>query len=64
MGQVKKTYEIIKDHRCASYDVETIPAYITAMKGLREGTNSLIDVQLKLQVCYHVYIRIIYLIYL
>ena len=37
MGDVLKTYEVIGDHRCNSYDVEKVPSYVTAMKGLREG---------------------------
>jgi len=49
LGNPLKTYDVIGDHRCNSYDVEKVPSYVTAMKGLREGTNSLIEVQRKAQ---------------
>ena len=38
LGNAMKTYDVIGDHRCNSYDVEKVPSYVTAMKGLREGT--------------------------
>ena len=38
LGNAMKTYDVIGDHRCNTYDVEKVPSYVTAMKGLREGT--------------------------
>lgn len=40
-GEWKRTYEVIGDHRCCSYNIERIPAYKIAIKGLREGINAL-----------------------
>ena len=40
-GQQKKTWEVIHDHSCDSYDIEKIPAYSIVMKALHEGTNNL-----------------------
>lgn len=41
-GDKKSTFEVIGDHRCSSYDVERVPAYRMAIKGLREGTSSVL----------------------
>jgi hypothetical protein len=41
-GDRKSTFEVIADHRCSSYDVERVPAYHLAIKGLREGTSSVL----------------------
>eukprot|EP01039_Chlorochromonas_danica_P003057 gene3057-3337_t len=41
-GTLKRTYEVIADHRCSSYNIERVPAYFLAMKGLREGTAGVV----------------------
>lgn len=41
-GQQKKTWEVIHDHSCDSYDIEKIPSYSIVMKALHEGANNLI----------------------
>ena len=41
-GEKKSTFEVIGDHRCNSYDLERVPAYRMAIKGLREGTSSVL----------------------
>jgi hypothetical protein len=46
-GDLKKTYEVIADHRCATYNIEKIPAYVIPMQGLREGTMSMMEYQLR-----------------
>lgn len=43
LNDLKKTYEVVGDHRCNSYDIQRVPAYETAMKGLREGTKTLLE---------------------
>lgn len=43
IGTHKKTFEVVGDHRCNSYNIETVPAYRMAMQGLREGTASAIE---------------------
>lgn len=43
VGERKKTYEVVADNKCFSYDIEKVPAYATAMRGLREGTTSIIE---------------------
>lgn len=43
VGERKRTYEVVADNKCFSYDIEKVPAYATAMRGLREGTTSLQD---------------------
>jgi len=44
-GDLKKTYEVIADHRCATYNIERIPAYVVPMQGLREGASSMMEAQ-------------------
>lgn len=39
VGTLKRTYEVIGDHRCSSYNIELVPAYYLAMKGLREAAS-------------------------
>jgi hypothetical protein len=46
-GDLKKTYEVIADHRCATYNIEKIPAYVIPMQGLREGTLSMMEYQIR-----------------
>ena len=46
-GDLKKTYEVIADHRCATYNIERIPAYVIPMQGLREGTMSMMENQIR-----------------
>jgi hypothetical protein len=46
-GDIKKTYEVIADHRCATYNIEKIPAYVIPMQGLREGTLSMMEYQIR-----------------
>lgn len=41
--QLKKTYEVIADHRCFTYNIEQIGEYYLAIHGLREGINSVIS---------------------
>lgn len=43
MGDVKKTYEVIKDNGCNSYSIEKIPAYALVIQGIKEGSNLVID---------------------
>lgn len=43
VGTLKRTYEVIADHRCSSYNIERVPAYYLAMRGLREGASSLME---------------------
>lgn len=38
-GRAEKTYEVIADSGCHSFNIETVPAYVLAVKGLKEGTN-------------------------
>ncbi len=42
-GEHKKTYEVVADHRCFTYDIEKLPEYQVAIQGLREGTTSMLD---------------------
>jgi hypothetical protein len=42
-GELKRTYEVVANHRCYSYDIEKVPEYRIAIQGLREGTTSLLD---------------------
>ena len=46
-GDLKKTHEVIADHRCATYNIEKIPTYVVPMQGLREGTMSLMEYQIR-----------------
>lgn len=39
VGETKRTYEIILDHGCNSYDVSRIPTYRMAMKALSESQS-------------------------
>lgn len=48
-GDLKKTYEVVADHRCATYNIEKIPAYVIPMQGLREGTLSMMEYQIRAQ---------------
>jgi hypothetical protein len=40
IGEHKRTFEVVGDHRCHSYSIELIPSYKTAIQGLREGINN------------------------
>lgn len=40
-GREKLTFEIIGERSCSSYAIERIPAYATAMHGLKEGITNL-----------------------
>lgn len=42
-GDKKRTCEVVADHRCYSFDIEKVPAYSTAVQGLREGTAGLLE---------------------
>lgn len=46
-GDLKKTYEVVADHRCATYNIEKIPKYVIPMQGLREGTLSMMENQIR-----------------
>lgn len=48
-GDIKKTYEVVADHRCATYNIEKIPKYMIPMQGLREGTMSMMENQIRAQ---------------
>jgi hypothetical protein len=40
-GDFKRTFEVISDQGCSSYNLETIPAYKKAIIGLEQGANNL-----------------------
>ena len=42
-GEWKRTYEVIADHRCCSFNIERVPAYKMAIKGLWEGIHAVHD---------------------
>lgn len=42
-GEHKKTYEVVADHRCYSYDIEKVSEYRVAMQAFREGVASMLD---------------------
>ena len=42
-GEWKRTYEVIADHRCCSFNIERVPAYKMAIIGLREGIHAVQD---------------------
>jgi hypothetical protein len=44
----KKTFEVIGDNRCNSYNIEKVPAYALAMEALKSGTASILEFQHKL----------------
>jgi len=44
-GDWKRTYEVIADHRCNTYNIEKTPAYKLAMTGLREGISTILNSQ-------------------
>lgn len=48
-GTRKKTYEIVGDFQCNSYDVEKVPAYKIAIQGLREGMQSMMEFHNKMK---------------
>jgi hypothetical protein len=42
-AQVKKTYEVISDHRLYSYNIERVTEYALAIQGLRAGITSVVE---------------------
>jgi hypothetical protein len=42
-AQVKKTYEVIADHRLYSYNIERVTEYALAIQGLRAGITSVVE---------------------
>eukprot|EP00607_Mallomonas_marina_P010429 CAMPEP_0182424364 /NCGR_PEP_ID=MMETSP1167-20130531/10553_1 /TAXON_ID=2988 /ORGANISM="Mallomonas Sp, Strain CCMP3275" /LENGTH=505 /DNA_ID=CAMNT_0024604129 /DNA_START=246 /DNA_END=1763 /DNA_ORIENTATION=+ len=40
-GTVKKTYEVVADNGCPSYQLEKIPEYRMAINGLKEGAKNI-----------------------
>jgi hypothetical protein len=42
-GESKRTYEVVADHRCYTYNIEKVSEYRVAMQGLREGVASMLE---------------------
>ncbi len=42
-GDYKKTFEVVRDNGCFSYNLEKIPAYTLAIVGMREGASNVAE---------------------